>query len=86
MNTRVKTLVDEVRMLSLNEQHQRLAELTAVIDAAMGVDDDGAPADGTPAEIEAAWDEEVTRRFEADARGETVWTPAATVMARLRRP
>ena len=79
MNQRVKTLVEDIRKLTPEERQELMAELSVT----MGDDDE--PADGTPEEIEAAWTEEVERRIAADARGETIWTPAADVMARLRR-
>ena len=78
MNDRVKTLIDEARKLTPDERLQLMAELSSVIDG-------DEPADGTPEEIEAAWTEEVERRLAADERGEVTWTPAAEVLARIRR-
>ena len=56
MNQRVQTIVDEVRKLSREERDEVLRALASV------ADDDEAP-EGTPAEIEAAWVQEVERRI-----------------------
>ena len=77
MNQRVQTIVDEVRKLSREERDEVMRALASV------ADDDEAP-EGTPAEIEAAWVQEVERRIAADQRGEVQWIPADQVMAELR--
>jgi Putative addiction module component len=64
MNQRVKALVDEARKLTAEERLELIAELSVV-------PDDDEPADGTPAEIEAAWIDEVDRRAAARERGES---------------
>ncbi len=63
MNQRVKSLVDEARKLTPDEQWELLRQLHEVVE-------DDEVAGGTPEEIEAAWMEEVERRAAAVARGE----------------
>ena len=78
MNTRVETLVEEARKLSPEEQDELLRLLVFARDA-------DKPADGTPAEIEAAWAEEIERRIAAVERGESKLIPYEEVMSRLRQ-
>ena len=41
--------------------------------------------EGPPAEVEAAWDQEVERRLDADDRGEMLSVDGEEVMAEARR-
>ena len=77
MNKRVEAIVEEARKLTPEEQDELVRRLVLAREA-------DEPADGTPEEIEAAWIAEVERRIAADERGETVWTPADEVLARIR--
>lgn len=77
MNKRVEAIVEEARKLAPDEQDEVLRRLVLAREA-------DEPADGTPAEIEAAWAAEIERRIAADERGETTWTPAADVLVRIR--
>ena len=76
MNQRVKSILDEVRKLTPDEQTEFMQQIWAVID--------DEPAGGTPAEIEAAWDEEVARRIAARERGEGQLYDSKEVIAELR--
>ena len=78
MNTRVETLVEEARKLSLKEQDELLRLLVFARDA-------DEPTDGTPEEIEAAWAEEIELRIAAVERGESKLIPYEEVMSRLRQ-
>lgn len=76
MNQRVKDLVDAARQLSVDERR----DLVDLLQIEFG--DDGA--DGTPAEIEAAWIEEVDMRIERADRGEATFIDFDTAMATAR--
>jgi len=76
MNQRVKSILDEVRKLTPDEQTEFMKQIWAVID-------DEAP-DGTPAEIEAAWDDEVARRIAARERGELTTVGSDEVIAKAQ--
>ena len=76
MNQRVKSILDEVRKLTPDEQTEFMKEIWAVID--------DEPPGGTPAEIEAAWDEEVARRIAAREWGEMETLSSDEVTAKAR--
>ena len=76
MNTRVTSLIEEARKLTVEEREELLLRLHHEFgDEA---------ADGMPEEIEAAWIEEIERRVARAERGETTSEPADAVHARIR--
>jgi len=76
MNKRVTAIIEEARKLA-PEERQDLLELLQIEFA-------GDDEEGTPAEIEAAWLEEVERRIEKAERGETTAVDFDVVMARAK--
>ena len=76
MNKRVDTIMDEARKLTPEERDELVLRLHCEFE-------DGEP-DGTPEEIEAAWNEEVERRTAKAERGETTWVDSEDVIARAR--
>jgi hypothetical protein len=77
MNDRIRNIVEEARKLT-PEERREMFDLLEVEFA----DDEG---DGTPAEIEAAWLDEVELRAARAERGETKFVDADEVLARLRQ-
>ena len=77
MNTRVTSIIEDARKLTPEEREELLLRLQHEFD------DDAA--EGTPAEIEAAWVEEVERRIAAFERVETTSVSHEVVMADLRK-
>ncbi len=77
MNQRVKSLVDEARKLTPDEQWELLRQLHEVVE-------DDEVAEGTPEEIEAAWMEEVGRRIDRAERGEGQSYSSEEVVAAAR--
>jgi len=74
MNERVRAIVEEARKLTSEERR----ELVDLLEAEL-VDE------GSPAEIEAAWLEEVERRAASAERGETISISFDEAMTRARR-
>ena len=77
MNTRVTSILEEARKLTLDEREELVLRLQVELD--------GDESEGTPEEIEAAWMEEVERRAAAFERGETTSRPYEEMMADLRK-
>ena len=77
MNDRVRAIVEEARKLTPDERRE-LFDL-------LNVEFSGDESQGTPAEIEAAWLEEVERRIAAAERGETTTVDAEEVLTRMRQ-
>ena len=76
MNTRVTSIIEEARKLTPEEREELFARLNHEFE--------DEAADGSPEEIEAAWNEEVERRVARAERGETTFEPADVVHARIR--
>lgn len=76
MNKRVETIIEEARKLTAEER-----ELLFIL-LQHEFDDEGS--DGTPEEIEAAWEAELDRRLDRAKRGETTSRPLEDVIAELR--
>lgn len=77
MNKRVEAILTEARKLTPAEQDEIVLQLVLAREA-------DEPADGTPEEIEAAWDAEIERRIAAHERGDVPSIPHEEVMAQLR--
>ena len=77
MNTRVTSILEEARKLTLDEREELVLRLQVELD--------GDESEGTPEEIEAAWMEEVERRAAAFERGETTSRPYEEMMTDLRK-
>ena len=75
MNDRVRTILDQARQLTAKER-QELLDWFEVEFASDG--------EGTPAEIEAAWLDEVERRIEAAERDGTTFIDFDEAMRRAR--
>jgi hypothetical protein len=76
MNDRVRSIVEEARKLTSEERREMFDMLE--------VEFAGEQSDGTPAEIEAAWLEEVRRRIAKSERGETTPIDLEEALARVR--
>ena len=77
MNHRVRTIVEEARKLTPEERR----ELFDILEVEFADE----ARDGTPAEIESAWFDEVERRIAAVQRGETIFVDADDAIARARQ-
>ncbi|GMU45302.1 MAG: hypothetical protein AMXMBFR26_00840 [Porticoccaceae bacterium] len=76
MATTLKEIEAQAMALSARERGELANRLIASLD--------GEP-HGTPEEIAKAWDDEIARRVADMEAGNTRWTPADEVMARLRQ-
>jgi hypothetical protein len=74
MNRRVRAIVEEARKLTPRER----LELFDLLDVEFAGDE----GDGTPAEVEAAWLDEVERRIARAERGETTAVAFNAAMAK----
>jgi putative addiction module component (TIGR02574 family) len=77
MNDRVRAIVEEARKLSPQER----LELFDLLEMEFASDE----GDGTPAEVEAAWLDEVQRRIAKAEKGGTTFVDAEDVLARVRQ-
>jgi hypothetical protein len=77
MNDRIRSIIDETRKLTPEERREMFDVLE--------IEFAGEHSDGTPAEIEAAWLEEVRQRIAKAERGETTPVDADQVLQRLRQ-
>lgn len=77
MNKRFTAIVEEARKLT-HEEKRELIDLLHI-----ELSDDEA-SEGTPEEIEAAWDEEIARRVAKAERGESTFVDLDEVMQQAR--
>lgn len=76
MNDRIRSIIEETRKLTPEERREMFDVLE--------IEFAGEHSDGTPAEIEAAWLEEVRRRIAQSERGETTPVDLEEALARAR--
>lgn len=77
MNDRVRAIVEEARKLT----HEERLELFDLLELEFTADE----GDGTQAEVEAAWLDEVQRRVADAEKGEITFVDAGDVMAQVRQ-
>ena len=75
MSATLEQVTEEVRELSLPDRKELLARLIRDLEPEENL---------SPAEIEAAWDQEISRRLEEIDSGKVKLIPAGEVFAKLR--
>ena len=77
MNTRVTSIIEQARKLTAEEREELVLRLQHEVG--------GVEPDGTPEEIEAAWDEEAKLRAAEVNQGKVELVPWEQVLAELRK-